>query len=200
MNKEKFSLLTCIDLKIVASIQMIGHSMDLPSETVEKQVEEFLQQGLIVKTKKGIMLTQEGKQFVENGYEEMYGELRYTETILMAHQHFDPINEDFLSASTDWQQMKVAGQVITNDHSDPDYDAEVMVRIEQAVDSLDQILNSLIPVIPRFSHYKRRFYQALDQIDNGNYTYLLDPKKDSIHSIWFEFHEDLLKVLGRGRR
>jgi hypothetical protein len=36
-------------------------------------------------------------------------------------------------------------------------------------------------------------------VDTGEHDLVASPMADSIHNIWFEFHEDLLRTLGRTR-
>ncbi|OLS40725.1 hypothetical protein [Bacillus sp. MRMR6] len=200
MINDSFALLNCIDLKVVARVEVISEVLEKSIQEIEQQVKELTQEGLLLETRKGVMLTQEGRSRLKGEYDERYHALRNTDHILQLHSRFDVVNAEFLEASSDWQQMKVAGRSIPNDHSDPDYDAEVIARMVQTVETLEQILNQLTPHIPRYTTYAKRFNAALDQVDDLNYQYLLDPKVDSLHTIWFEFHEDLLKVLGRGRR
>ena len=53
--------------------------------------------------------------------------------------------------------------------------------------------------IPRYGHYAARFERGLEHVDSGRIDYVSSPMVDSLHNIWFEFHEDLLAVLGRPR-
>jgi len=52
---------------------------------------------------------------------------------------------------------------------------------------------------PRYSHYATRFERSLEYVDSGRPDYVSNPMVDSLHNTWFEFHEDLLAVLGRPR-
>jgi hypothetical protein len=36
-------------------------------------------------------------------------------------------------------------------------------------------------------------------VDAGDASFVVTPTKDSVHNVWFEFHEDILSVLGRPR-
>jgi hypothetical protein len=39
----------------------------------------------------------------------------------------------------------------------------------------------------------------MDLVDQGRREFVCKPTLDSVHNIWFEFHEDILAVLGRPR-
>jgi hypothetical protein len=60
-------------------------------------------------------------------------------------------------------------------------------------------LEEIIPDIPRYRNYARRFTDSVALVDAGNKDYVCKPTIDSIHNVWFEFHEDILSVLGRPR-
>ena len=53
--------------------------------------------------------------------------------------------------------------------------------------------------IPRYGVYADRFATAIEKVDLGDRSFVTNPRADSIHNIWFEFHEDILAVVGRPR-
>ena len=59
-------------------------------------------------------------------------------------------------------------------------------------------MGALVPLIPRYTGYVRRFSAAW-LVDRGQRDFVCSPTIDSVHNIWFEFHEDILAVLGRPR-
>ena len=54
--------------------------------------------------------------------------------------------------------------------------------------------------MPRYTQYAERFRRSLARVDSGRVEYITSPTVDSLHNIWFEFHEDLLALLGRPAR
>jgi hypothetical protein len=38
------------------------------------------------------------------------------------------------------------------------------------------------------------------KVDEGDTAYVSTPTVDSVHNVWFEFHEDLLRTMGRARK
>ena len=64
-----------------------------------------------------------------------------------------------------------------------------------------QRLSPLIDVLaghdPRFAVYRERFDAAMAAVDSGRHELVSSPTSDSVHNVWFEFHEDLLRTLGQ---
>jgi pyruvate,orthophosphate dikinase len=52
---------------------------------------------------------------------------------------------------------------------------------------------------PRLQSYEPRFVAALAQIEAGDLSMLASPLKDSYHTVWFEYHEELIALCGRDR-
>ena len=99
-----------------------------------------------------------------------------------------------------WQQIDVGGHKVANDHSDRDYDEKIITRAAKLVERLKRIGGALGDHDPRFRRYGERFDAALDRVDRGQPEYLSSPGLESVHDIWFEFHEDLLRSLARRAR
>ena len=109
------------------------------------------------------------------------------------------MNAQFLVTMSSWQQTDVGGRKVTNDHSDAEYDDKVITRLDKLVQRLGPLLDALAGHDPRFGAYPRRFAVAMEGIDAGRHELVSSPTTDSVHNIWFEFHEDLLRTLGRER-
>jgi pyruvate,orthophosphate dikinase len=115
-------------------------------------------------------------------------------------QRFHPINDGFKEVVTAWQLRTVAGELVPNDHSDADHDATVLRRLR------DEIHAAIVPVIDgagaaltRLGHYGDRLRAALGRIDKGEHQYIAHPLLESYHTIWFELHEELIRLSGRDR-
>jgi hypothetical protein len=53
---------------------------------------------------------------------------------------------------------------------------------------------------PRLSRYLERLEFAYDRILAGEIDWVSGVRIDSYHTVWFELHEDLLRILGRTRQ
>ena len=113
------------------------------------------------------------------------------------YDRFAPLNDEFKALCEKWQMR--AGAL--NDHSDHEYD-------EARISDLDDLHARFLPLVMRagravahFAKYPPRFKNALKELtDDGDLDYFTKPLIDSYHTVWFEFHEDLIATLGRERQ
>ena len=47
--------------------------------------------------------------------------------------------------------------------------------------------------------YRERLERALTKARDGDQRFVASPRVDSYHSVWFELHEDLIRLSGRLR-
>ena len=57
----------------------------------------------------------------------------------------------------------------------------------------------MVESIGRFANYSAKLIKALEKSEDGELEWVSDAKLDSYHTVWFELHEDLLRLLGRSR-
>lgn len=113
---------------------------------------------------------------------------------------FHAVNDTFKGIVTDWQMRDVDGTQVINDHSDAAYDAAVTKRIATDVHRvITPILAEVSKVENRLMRYQTRFEQALAGIEAGDKDMVAHPLKDSYHTVWFELHEELIRLSGRVR-
>lgn len=129
-----------------------------------------------------------------------YADLRGSDRVAQLHRQFETVNERFLQALADWQQVDIGGRKVVNDHTDAVYDERVLKRISALVRRLQRICTELAADVSRFDRYAHRLERSWAQVEDGAHDYVSSPSVDSIHNIWFEFHEDLLTTLGKERR
>jgi len=199
-NEKEFNVLRVVDLKTIIDPIFLARIMTIQSSETAEICEDLLKKGSMVSSRKGLMLTPKGKECLKKEYQTRFGALRKDSKLLKAYQEFESLNEEFLSAMTKWQTVDIAGQSYPNEHSDAEYDSMVVSQLAEIVDNLKNLLTASLNNVPHLSLYAQRFEAAFKQIQMGNTSFIVDPKEDSLHNIWFEFHEDFLRVLGRGRR
>ncbi len=131
------------------------------------------------------------------------------DTVTAAYQSFLALNPKMLQLCTDWQVLPEdhpaadteglgdGGRL--NNHSDADYDAAVINRLERLHGELCGVLSQLCGVMARYDNYEPRFTKALNRLQAGELDYLTKPMIPSYHTVWFELHEDLLATLGINR-
>ncbi len=99
---------------------------------------------------------------------------------------------------TAWQVRDVAGEQVLNDHADAAYDARVLEELAALHGDTAGWLESLLS-IRRFAVYRSRLERALGLCQSGDQRFVASPRVDSYHSVWFELHEDLIRLAGKKR-
>ena len=102
------------------------------------------------------------------------------------HREFLPINREFLSTVSAWQ----TGTAIEGDSP--------VIALRSLVQRAAPIFVSLSGMLPRFTGYLPRFERSLGRAQQRP-EWIDAPALDSVHTVWFEFHEHLLATLGKTR-
>ena len=100
---------------------------------------------------------------------------------------------------TDWQVRVVAGEQVLNDHTDAAYDAGLLERLAELHRATAEWLGPLAARFRRYAAYRSRLGRALEQAQGGDQRFVASPRVDSYHAVWFELHEDLIRLAGRKR-
>lgn len=184
-DDRAFLVLNTLYLKKIATAQVIADVTGLPSDEVRETISGLLADGSLLDMNGQLLLQESGTQSVLDYYRDCYRELRDRRTVIEWYDGFETINGQFIKLVTDWQKSEG--------------DERIQERIQRVVDRLANALGELTGVIPRYSQYVRRFERSLALVDQGRHDFLCNPMVDSVHNIWFEFHEDILAVIGRPR-
>ena len=117
-----------------------------------------------------------------------------------AHDAFLTLNSRFLTAVTNWQiRPGRADPLAANDHTDWRWDERVVDDLRRLERQLRPVCQQLAGALERFSGYHERYSAGLDKVDQGQRTWVDQPRIDSCHTVWMELHEDLLATLGLER-
>jgi pyruvate,orthophosphate dikinase len=100
---------------------------------------------------------------------------------------------------TQWQMREVDGEQTFNDHADPAYDASVLGGLAQVHEGVATWLEPIASKISRYATYRTRLDRALAAAQSGDQRFVASPRVDSYHSVWFELHEDLIRLAGHAR-
>ena len=86
-----------------------------------------------------------------------------------------------------------------NDHSDCRSDSRVLRILSSVEASFRQVCDQLTGCLARFGGYADRYSAALAKARAGQRAWVDAPGQDSCHTVWIQFHEDLLATLGLER-
>jgi len=112
---------------------------------------------------------------------------------------FQPLDTRVKESVTDWQLRVEAGERVPNDHADARWDADVLERLGSLVDDAARWLTGPGEALPRLSRYSLRLRRALAAARDGDARFVASPRVDSLHGVWFELHEDLIRLADRSR-
>ena len=199
MTRTEFEVLNVIVLKGMCRTGTVADLLALPEPAVEETVAALERGDLIGRADDLLLPTDAAEPALVAFAADAYMDLRSGPESDGLHESFERINAQLLQTMAAWQQIDVGGDKVANDHSDRDYDEKVITRAAKLVERLKRIAGALGEHDPRFLRYGERFDAALDRVDRGDRDYLSSPVLESVHNIWFEFHEDLLRSLGKAR-
>lgn len=189
LTETDFLVLNAVYLKKVVAapqvIEMTGAEVDDVARCLAAAKEQGWLMEMDMGGVDGVMLLEDGIAQVMSYYQEVYADLRSDTVLSDWYQSFESLNKRFVVDVTEWQETD------GSDRSEQ--------RVLQTAERLAKDIGRLVPIIPRYSGYVGRMERSMDRVDAGERDYVCNPTIDSVHNIWFEFHEDILTVLGRER-
>jgi hypothetical protein len=199
LAKPDYDVLNVLALKKMAGAPVIATVVELSAEDVSQRLDALASGGLAVVAGGAALPTDEAEPALAATASEIYAEVRADGDVLALVEQFEKTNAQLLTTMSSWQQVDVGGRKVANDHTDAEYDEKVISRLERLVGRLGPLVEALAAHDARFAIYSTRFGAALEGIDRGDHDLVSSPTRDSVHTVWFEFHEDLLRTLGRER-
>lgn len=170
---------------IPSAAEIIG----CPSGSVEATLAELAASGLVT-TDGLVILTAAGTALLESAYARDRQKLRDPDRAGLLSD-FRPLGRELKQLARRWQDAE----------SKDDWDERLACVVTLA--GLHYRTHSFISKyeksLPRLKEYRERFARAHRLIQEGNTEYMVSATLDSYHTIWFQLHEDLLRVLQRDR-
>jgi hypothetical protein len=145
------------------------------------------------------VLIPKGVERLNKEYAVRFRQVREESALGEAYEPFEIVNAHLKKLMTQWQTIEIAGELLPNDHSDANYDEKIIRRLEELHDDFEKISLDFVIAVPRLSRYRERLGEALGKIDDGLREYVSGVNVESYHTVWFELHEDLLRMLERVR-
>lgn len=174
---------------------LTGLAQDVVSDVLAKGVAT----GRVVEVRDAFSLTPLARVALQASYDLHFADLRRNEAFVAAYHGFEKVNPELKGIITDWQTMDVRGERRANDHSDPDYDDKVIDRLSALHERAEPVFAGLARGLPRLAIYARKLEAALDKAEDGGAEWVSDIHRESYHTVWFELHEELLRIMGRER-
>ena len=184
LTHDDFVVLNGLYLRKIAESGMLADCSGIDPQTVEATLGRLEGDAMVLPLGEQYVVTDEGRQAVLDFYADTYADLRADGEVMAWYERFEAVNGKFLQLVSAYQ---VGGDDKTLD--------KLIKVVEKHVAALEEAAKWL----PRYGHYAGRFARALTKVEGGQMQYLTSPTVDSIHNAWFEFHEDILAVIGRPR-
>ena len=182
---DQFLVLNAIYLHKMATAEHVADVTNLEGTRVRALLDASDADGLTVELGGQTMLNDSGRARVLAFYDKAYAEVRTGEPVRAWYERFEGVNAQFIKLVTEWQKS--------------DGDERAQERLVRLVERHIASLHTLAQIVPRYGSYAARFEHGLSKIDGGDSDYVCKPTIDSVHNVWFEFHEDILAVIGRPR-
>lgn len=112
---------------------------------------------------------------------------------------FERSNRDLKELLHRWQVKSLGTSQVANDHRDERYDEQILRELGGLVAAAGPWLERLANERRRYARYRDRIRSAVERAGRGEIDYVSGIRVDSVHSVWWQLHADLLGVLGRAR-
>ena len=185
-------------IKGSAPVDMLAAAVISSTDGVTAVIDRLLADGLVDSEGDALRLTDDGKvrgnALIEKDQEE-WGSRRAQAAL----QAFHDLDERVKEIVTAWQLREVDGAQVLNDHADPAYDGAVLGRLSDLHHDAMKWLSSLSRRPTVLIPYPTRLGRALEAVRAGDQRFVASPRVDSYHGVWFELHEQLIRLAGRSR-
>jgi hypothetical protein len=178
----------------------VADLLGLDEDVVTEALDKAQAKGLVAGAKGMFMVAPAGQAYLAEQYPIRYAKVREDGALTAAYERFEKVNTDLLALFTDWQTVATGGVRHPNDHHDKEYDKRIIDRLGDLHEKAERVVGRCADVWPRLSRYLERLEAAYDRVLAGEIDYVSGVRIDSYHTVWFELHEDLLRMLGRTRQ
>lgn len=192
-------VLHALAVKKHADATAVAEFTGLPVAEVSSLLAAAAKGGRVIEAQGKYALAPLARVALEGQYSREYADRRSDGSFLEAYEAFERLNVQLKRLITDWQTIEIGGARVPNNHSDPAYDERIVDRLADLHERAERILRQLARAVPRFAYYQRNLISALDRVEQGASEWVSDARLPSYHTLWFELHEDLLRILGRQR-
>lgn len=189
-----------LTLRQLGSAEQLADVNGLPVADVETALEKAVADGNVIAARGNFMITPAGREFLAGVYPRAFATLRADADVSSAMDSFETgVNKQILSLTTDWQTVEVDGQRVTNDHGDADYDGKILEKIARVHEKTQKVLRPLVNADPLVDRFLDRIGAALTRAEGGENEYVSGVRVDSVHTVWFQMHEHILRLTDRER-
>lgn len=191
---REFLVLRALRLKGRADSAALAAATGLPESEVAGVVASLIEAGEAREVRDFFMLLPPGRDRLTATLDEERAGVDQS-ALHELYQEFVGVNGDFKQLASDWQMRGAT----PNEHDDNAYDQSVLDRLPGIHERVSPIVARSVKLAPRLAPYPDRFASALAKVQAGETDWFLKPLIDSYHTVWFEYHEELIGLAGLSR-
>ncbi len=178
-----------VQLKGLCKTETVAATLAADAAAVERLLAEH--EALFRATPRGMALSPAGRDWLTDQLAAERAALD-GEALNAAYARFMQLNTRFKRLVTDWQLATANGHT-------PEALAAQAEQLAALHAEVRPLVQETAQQLPRLGRYAGRFDTALAGLRAGDASMLASPLKDSYHTIWFEYHEELIALCGRDR-
>lgn len=186
-------------IKKHATPEAVAGILGLDVDEVRATLGKLVESKRVVEAQGKYLLSPAARMALDSDYSRFYEEVRENSAFRGGYEGFERLNGALKALITEWQTIEVRGQRVPNDHSDKAYDDRIIDRLGGLHERAEAVIDGLARALPRFRIYREKLSEALEKAEDGDIAWVSDAKIESYHTLWFELHEDLLRLMRRER-
>ncbi len=183
---DEFDVIRALQLKGFGSIEATAHALETDEAAVQSVIDSLGERVNV--TPRGVLVTPEGREWLTAQMAAEQASVD-TEALIELYDQFMPLNDGFKEFVSAWQLSEQAPADL----------AKVTAETQGLHQDFTAILAASVDLVPRLTPYLHRFEFAIEALVGGDISMLASPLKDSYHTVWFEFHEEMIHLIGRTR-
>jgi hypothetical protein len=186
-------------IKKHATPEAVAGIVGLNVEDVRAALGKLVEAKRVVEARGKYLLAPAARMALDADYSQLYEDVRAHPDFTAGYAEFERLNGSLKQLITEWQTIDVRGESVPNDHSNKGYDDKIIDRLGDLHEHAEGALDLMARALPRFSIYRDKLGAALEKAEDGAIEWVSDAKIESYHTLWFELHEDLLRLMRRER-
>ncbi|HEY3716515.1 MAG TPA: hypothetical protein VGL39_18470 [Jatrophihabitantaceae bacterium] len=200
MSDPYLLTLHTLTLRQLADADQLAAIIEQDADDIKAALEKGIAVAAVAAARGSYMITPAGRDVLDAAYPAWFADQRSDQALVDAIEQFEAgVNKRVLTLMTDWQTIDVNGDRAPNHHADADYDAKIIDRLGGAHEKAHRVLQPLVDREPYVGRFLARVGAALTRAESGETDYVSGVRVDSFHTVWFQMHEHLLRVMGRER-
>jgi hypothetical protein len=196
---EQHLVMHGLAIKKHATPEEVAGILGLDTDAVREVLKKLVATNRAAEAKGRYLLTPAARMVLDSDYSFMYEGLRANPAFQTGYAGFERLNANLKQLITDWQAVSVNGERVPNGHNDKEYDARILDRLGDLHERAEVVLDQLASALARMGIYHEKLSLALTRAEDGDIAWVSDAKIESYHTLWFELHEDLLRLMCRER-